>query len=98
MPDRVRCVADEDGLPSVNIAIARSKYSRTEGHRVSVCQGFSWLSTAADEDARECDISGLLEMLGKVPDPRSARGRIYELSFILAVSLVAVLAGASSFR
>ena len=56
------------------------------------------LSTAAHDDARECDISGLLEMLGKVPDPRSVRGRIYKLSFILAVSLAAVLAGASSFR
>jgi DDE_Tnp_1-associated len=63
---------------------------------MSVCQGFSSVSTAADEGS-ECDISGLLEMLGKVPDPRSTRGRIYTLSFILAVSLVAVLAGASSF-
>jgi hypothetical protein len=49
------------------------------------------VSTAADE-AQECDISSLLEMLGKVPDPRKARGWICRLSFILAVSLAAVLA------
>lgn len=62
-----------------------------------MCQGFSSVSTIADEEP-ECDISSLLEMLGKVPDPRSARGRMYRLSFILAVSLVTVLAGASNFR
>jgi len=55
------------------------------------------VSTASDE-ALECDISSLLTMLGMVPDPRSARGRIYGLSFLLAASLVAVLAGASNFR
>lgn len=76
---------------------ARSEYSRTEGHQVSVCQGFSSVSTTAEEEP-ECDISSLLEMLGTVPDSRSARGRIYRLSFILAVSLVAVLAGVSNFR
>ena len=37
-------------------------------------------------------------MLGKVPDRRSAQGRVYGLVFLLAVSLVAVLAGASNFR
>lgn len=47
---------------------------------------------------RECDISGLLEMLEQMPDRRKSRGKIYRLSFILAVSLVATLAGASSFR
>jgi hypothetical protein len=76
---------------------ATIKYSRTEGHQVSVCQGFTSVSTTADGEPK-CDISSLLEMLGKLPDPRSARGRIYRLSFILAVSLVAVLAGASNFR
>jgi DDE_Tnp_1-associated len=64
---------------------------------VSVCQQFSSLSTAADEEW-EWDISSLVEMLEKVPDPRSVRGRMYQLSFIVAVSLVAVLAGAASFR
>jgi predicted transposase YbfD/YdcC len=64
---------------------------------VSVCQGCSSVSIPAGE-VRECDISGLLEMLETVPDPRKSRGKVYKLSFILAVSLVATLAGASSFR
>ena len=55
------------------------------------------MSTTAEEEP-ECGISSLVEMLEKVPDPRSTRGRIYRLSFVLAVSLVAVLAGASNFR
>jgi predicted transposase YbfD/YdcC len=46
----------------------------------------------------EFDIAGLLEMLGRVKDRRSRQGRIYGLVFLLAVSLVAVLAGASNFR
>ena len=46
----------------------------------------------------DCDISGLLEMLGSVPDCRKARGRVHEMVFVLAVSLVSVLAGASNFR
>jgi len=46
----------------------------------------------------EFDISGLLEMLGRVTDRRGRRGRVYGLVFLLAVSLVAVLAGASNFR
>jgi predicted transposase YbfD/YdcC len=64
---------------------------------VSVCHGFPSLSNAADGEG-ECDITSLLEVLGKVTDPRSTQGRIYELVFLLAVSLVAVLAGASNFR
>lgn len=65
---------------------------------MSVCQGFSSLSTGADEEYEECDISSLVEMLSTVPDPRKPQGKIYELSFILAVSLVATLAGAANFR
>lgn len=45
-----------------------------------------------------CDVSGLLGMLARVPDPRGVRGRVYALSFLLAVTLVAKLAGASGFR
>jgi predicted transposase YbfD/YdcC len=55
------------------------------------------VSTPAGEEW-ECDISSLLGMLEQVPDRRKSRGKIYKLSFILAVSLVATLAGASSFR
>jgi predicted transposase YbfD/YdcC len=50
------------------------------------------------EEGPEADVSSLLEMLEQVPDPRKSRGKIYRLSFILAVALVATLAGASNFR
>jgi predicted transposase YbfD/YdcC len=52
----------------------------------------------ASGDYAEADISSLLTMLGRLPDPRSPRGRQHDLVFVLAVSVVAVLAGASSFR
>lgn len=64
---------------------------------MSVCHDFSSLSSVGD-DEKEFDVTGLLDVLGKVKDRRSARGRMYELVFILAVSLVAVLAGATNFR
>ncbi len=64
---------------------------------MSLCHGFSSLSNTVDDEG-ECDISSLLEVLGKVRDRRGSRGKIYGLAFILAVSLVAVLAGASNFR
>lgn len=47
--------------------------------------------------AGECDISGLLEMLASVTDPRKARGRQYLIGFVLAVTVVAVLAGAGNY-
>lgn len=49
-------------------------------------------------DAECCDISSLLETLGEIPDPRDQRGRIYSLSFLLAVILVATLTGAKCPR
>jgi hypothetical protein len=57
-------------------------------------------SSSADSagGGEEFDIAGLLEMLGRVKDRRSRQGRVYGLVFLLAVSLVAVLAGASNFR
>lgn len=45
----------------------------------------------------ECDISSLLEMLASVTDPRNPRGRQYLIGFILAVAVVAALAGAGSY-
>jgi predicted transposase YbfD/YdcC len=48
-------------------------------------------------DAGAADISGLLEMLGRVRDPRDPRGRQYALSFVLAVCVVATLAGARNY-
>jgi predicted transposase YbfD/YdcC len=41
--------------------------------------------------------AGLLEVLDKVADPRTRRGRRFELASILAVALAATLAGARSF-
>jgi hypothetical protein len=49
-------------------------------------------------DAASCDIGGLLDMLGRIPDPRGRRGKIYNLSYALAVILVATLAGAKCLR
>jgi hypothetical protein len=94
--DRLRRVADGDGLPAENIAIPKDRNILDGRPSVSVCQESSALSTAGDEE-QEWDISSLVEMLETVPDPRSTRGRIYRLSFILGVSLVAMLAGAASF-
>jgi predicted transposase YbfD/YdcC len=49
-------------------------------------------------DPEETGISGLLSMLASVPDPRGRRGRQYPLEFILAVCVVATLAGAKNYR
>jgi hypothetical protein len=45
----------------------------------------------------ESDISSLLEMLSSVTDPRNARGRQYLIGFVLAVTVVATLAGAKGY-
>ena len=59
-------------------------------------------STAAfsgvPQSGAEWDFAGLPKALGTVPDPRKRRGRMYGLVFVLAASLIAVLAGASNFR
>jgi DDE_Tnp_1-associated len=39
----------------------------------------------------------MLSLLARVPDPRKRRGRRFGLVFVLAVAVVAVLAGASNF-
>jgi predicted transposase YbfD/YdcC len=49
-------------------------------------------------DPERCDISSLLAMLGRVPDPRDPRGQIYSLSSVLVVTLVATLTGAKCLR
>ncbi|WP_238431148.1 ISAs1 family transposase [Frankia nepalensis] len=54
--------------------------------------------STAPFDPERCDISSLLTMLGRVPDPRDPRGRIFSLSFVLAVTLVATLTGAKCLR
>lgn len=48
-------------------------------------------------DAGNADISGLLEMLGTVRDPRDLRGKQHALAFVLAVCVVATLAGAKNY-
>lgn len=48
--------------------------------------------------AEEHDISSLLEMLGRVTDPRSPHGRRHALVATLAAAVVGVLAGASNYR
>jgi hypothetical protein len=50
----------------------------------------------ATANVGEADISSLLEMLGSVMDPRKERGRQHEVDFVLAVCVVATLAGAGS--
>lgn len=63
-----------------------------------MCHGFPSLSTATDSDDGDVTTASLLKALRRVTDRRKSRGKIYELVFILAISLVAVLAGASNFR
>jgi predicted transposase YbfD/YdcC len=49
------------------------------------------------EGSGETDISALLDMLGSVTDPRDRRGRQYPLGYVLAVCVVAMLAGAKTY-
>jgi len=44
------------------------------------------------------EIAGLLEVLGRVPDPRKPRGVRHALVAVLMISVIAVLAGAQNFR
>jgi predicted transposase YbfD/YdcC len=51
-----------------------------------------------DEEFRDADISELMEMLAGIREFRGAKGREYALSFILAICVVATLAGAKNYR
>jgi predicted transposase YbfD/YdcC len=53
--------------------------------------------TAGNEAAEDAEISSLLGMLASVTDPRSPRGKQYPLEFVLAVCVVAMLAGAKNY-
>ena len=53
---------------------------------------------AGGEGAEEADISSLLDMLASVTDPRSPQGIQHILEFVLAVCVVAMLAGAKNYR
>lgn len=50
----------------------------------------------ADLPAEPLDLPTLAELLNTIPDPRSRRGRRYRLGPLLALSLLAVLGGATS--
>lgn len=65
---------------------------------MSVSHGYGSSSQPTDTDGDEIDVTSLLNMLGEVADRRSPQGRIYGLVFVLAASLVAMLAGAKDFR
>jgi hypothetical protein len=65
-----------------------SHYSREQSSQDT------WTAAA---DVGEADISSLLEMLGSVVDPRKERGKQHELDFVLAVCVVATLAGARGY-
>jgi predicted transposase YbfD/YdcC len=51
-----------------------------------------------EEELDGAGVSELLEMLAAIPEFRGAQGREYTLSFILAVCIVATLAGAKNYR
>ena len=51
-----------------------------------------------NENAEDADISSLLGRLASVTDPRSPQGIQHTLEFVLAVCVVATLAGAKNYR
>ncbi len=53
---------------------------------------------AGNESTEDADISSLLGMLASVADPRSPQGIQHALEFVLAVCVVAMLAGAKNYR
>jgi predicted transposase YbfD/YdcC len=51
-----------------------------------------------NESAEDAEISNLLGMLASVTDPRSPQGKQHALEFVLAVCVVAMLAGSKNYR
>jgi predicted transposase YbfD/YdcC len=51
-----------------------------------------------DAEPNDPTVASLLNALGGIQDSRKARGKIYQVVFVLAVALVAVLGGAANFR
>ena len=73
-----------------------------EGHPVSFSHSACGPSSAdaraaVNESAEDTDISSLLGMLASVTDPRSPQGKQHALEFVLAVCVVAMLAGAKNY-
>jgi predicted transposase YbfD/YdcC len=54
--------------------------------------------SSAEHEGEDLTIASLLTMLGKLTDPRKRRGKRYTLVFILACAVIAVLAGACTYR
>lgn len=84
------------------MVVTKQTFIPREGHPVSVSHSACGPSspdagTDANVAAGNTDISGLLNMLASVPDPRSPRGKQYPLEFVLAVCVVAILAGAKNY-
>src|SRR6266481_7483381 len=80
-----------------------AKINLREGHPVSFLHSACSPSSpgacdAGDEEAEDADISSLLRMLASVTDPRSPQGIQHALGFMLAVCVVAMLAGAGNYR
>src|SRR6266852_6365042 len=80
-----------------------TKSARREGHPVSLSHSACGPSSpdacaTGNEAAEDADISSLLGMLASVTDPRSPRGKQHALEFVLAVCVVAMLAGAKNYR
>jgi len=83
--------------------VSTQKPTLREGHPVSsshsACSPSSPDAGAAGNDgAEDADISSLLCMLAAVTDPRSPQGIQHLLQFVLAVCVVAMLAGAKNYR
>lgn len=65
----------------------------------SACAPSSYdVCTAENKGTEDTDISSLLGMLASVTDPRSPQGIQHALEFVLAVCVVATLAGAKNYR
>jgi hypothetical protein len=43
-------------------------------------------------------LSSLLDLLGEIPDPRRAEGKLYKLPHVLLFSILAILTGSNSYR
>ena len=94
----------EDGLLFSGMMVVSTQSSiLREGHPVSVSHSACGPSSpdadaTGNESAGNADISSLLGMLASATDPRSPQGIQHALVFVLAVCVVAMLAGAKNYR
>ncbi len=54
--------------------------------------------TAGNGSLEDADTSDLLDMLASISDPRKSRGKQHAIGYILAICVVAALAGAKNYR